>query len=118
MKIPFTVLLLGALAISADAQAYAGAAIEAALLEPATPNPTVSQSNPLIEMGITVKPAPGVLISSYQVEIMLTTTDPATNPNPVVVATAEYTPSSSYTEADIDTTALPPGYYWVSADLR
>jgi len=118
MKMFGKLLLLGMLSIPQPALAQSSRAhIEEALLHPAEPNPTVTQSTPLIEMGITVEPAAGMLVSAYQVEILLTTSNPLFNPNAVVAATAEYTPAQAYTEAEIDTTSLPAGNYWVSADL-
>jgi len=111
------VVLLAMLTIPQLAHAQMWPRIQEALLEPQEPNPTVSQSNPLIEMGITIEPAAGTPVSDYQVQIMLTTSNPAFNPNAEVAASASYTPSTTYTEADIDTTALPAGNYWVIADL-
>jgi hypothetical protein len=117
MKKVGILVLLALLTIPRLADAQTWPHIQQALLEPQQPNPTVTQSNPLIEMGITVEPAAGMSVSDYQVLIMLTTSNPATNPNAVVAASTSYTPSSTYTEADIDTTALPVGNYWVITDL-
>src|SRR5271170_734437 len=118
MKLFGKLLLIGMLTIPQMAHAQNSRAhIQEALLQPTEPDPTVTPSSPLIEMGITVQPAAGIPVSAYQVEILLTTSNPLFNPNAVVAATAEYTPAQTYTEAEIDTTALPAGNYWVSAEL-
>src|SRR5271155_2505975 len=88
------VVLLAMLTIPQLAHAQIWPHIQEALLEPQEPNPTVTQSNPLIEMGITIEPAAGTPVSDYQVQIMLTTSNPAFNPNAEVAASASYTPSA------------------------
>ncbi len=119
MKTLTTFLLLAALAIPrpAHAQINSGGGIYGTLLAPTQPNMTITPSNPQIRMGITILPASGVPLYYYQVEVLLTTSNPATNPNAVVAASASYTPYNYYDVADIDTSALPPGNYWVSAQL-
>ena len=118
MKTLTIFLLLAALAIPrpVHAQIYGGG-IYGTLLAPMQPNTTITQSSPQIRMGITILPATGVPLYDYQVEVLLTTSNPATNPNAVVAASATYTPFNFYDVADIDTSALPPGNYWVSAQL-
>ncbi len=119
MKTLTIFLLLAALAIPgpAHAQVYTGGGIYATLLEPTQPNMTITSSNPQIRMAITIQPAIGVPLYYYQVEVLLTTSNPATNPNAVVAASTSYTPYNYYDVADIDTSALPAGNYWVSAQL-
>jgi hypothetical protein len=119
MKTLTMFVILAALSIpqSARAQIYAGAGFQGTVLEPTQPNITVTQSSPQIRMGITIQPAVGTPLFAYQVEILVTTSNPATNPNAVVAASTTYTPYNYYSVADIDTSALAPGNYWVSAQL-